>query len=92
LFTFSKKIHYQISQQTNDNNVLNSFHQLAKRTLFANEINEITFFTLFRQQSNDNILQISSSQKINVTRSIILNILTILIFYNAQKQRIKDTN
>ncbi len=71
LFTFFRKIHYQISQQTNDINVFSIFHHLTTRTLFTNEISDITFFTLFRQQSNDNILQISSSQKTNVTRNII---------------------
>ncbi len=56
LFTFFKKIHYQISQQINVINVFSTFHHLTKRTLHADEISDITFFTLFRQQFNDNIL------------------------------------
>jgi hypothetical protein len=71
LFTFSRRIHYQISQQTNDISVLSTFHHLVTRTLHAVETNDITFFTLLRQQSSDNIFQMSSSQKISVTRSVI---------------------
>jgi hypothetical protein len=48
LFTFFKKIHYQISQQINDINVFSTFHHLITRTLHADEINDITFFTLLR--------------------------------------------
>ncbi len=49
LFTFSKEIHYQIQQQINDINVFSTFHHLTTRTLHADEISDITFFTLFRQ-------------------------------------------
>ncbi len=56
LFTFFKEIHDQISQQINDINVFSTFHHLATRTLHAEKINDITFFTLLRQQFNDNIL------------------------------------
>ncbi len=71
LFTFFRRIHYQISQQINDINVFSTFHHLITRTLHANETNDITFFTLLRQQINVNILQISSSQKINATHNVI---------------------
>jgi hypothetical protein len=50
LFTFSKKIHYQISQQTNDINVFSIFSHLITRMLHTNEICDITFFTLLRNK------------------------------------------
>ncbi len=71
LFTFFRKIHYQISQQTSDISVFNTFHHLVSRTLHADEISDITFFTILRQQTSVNILQISFSQKISATRSVI---------------------
>jgi hypothetical protein len=80
---FLYRIHYKISQQISVTNVFSAFEYLATRSFFADDVNNTTFFTLLRQQTNVIINQIKSSQKTSVVRNVIWKISVISRSYFA---------